>query len=91
MALPAYRTSDLFSVEEKLVLELAEAMTRSLAIVPEDLRQRMQQRFAPAAVVEVVAAVAWENHRGRLNQALGVRPSGFSDGSVCVLPETPTL
>lgn len=86
-ALPHYRTSDEFSADEKLVLELAEAMTRTPAAIPEELRERLLQRFTPAAVVEVMASVAWENHRGRLNQALGVRPSGFSDGMLCAVPE----
>lgn len=87
LALPHYRTSDEFSADEKLVLELAEAMTRTPATIPSELRDRLLARFTPAAVVEVMAAVAWENHRGRLNQALGVRPSGFSDGMVCAVPE----
>jgi hypothetical protein len=32
--------------------------------------------------------IAWENQRARLNQALGVRPSGFADGQFCLLPES---
>ena len=36
-------------------------------------------------LTELAAAIAWENHQGRLNQVLGVRPSGFSDGAVCLL------
>jgi hypothetical protein len=31
--------------------------------------------------------VAWENHRARLNRALGVREAGFSDGAYCVVAE----
>lgn len=87
LALPHYQDSDEFSADEKLVIELADAMTRTPATIPDELRDRLLERFPPAAVVEVMAAVAWENHRGRLNQALGVRPSGFSDGMVCAVPE----
>ena len=86
-ALPSFRTSQEFSEAEKLVLELAEAMTRVPTRVEADLRARLLSHFSQAQVVELTSAVAWENHRGRLNQALGVRPSGFSDGMVCAVPE----
>lgn len=89
-ALPSYRTADRFTEAEVLVLELAEAMTRTPTEVPEELRARLLQRFTSAAVVELMATIAWENQRGRLNQALGVRPSGFSDGTVCAVPEVRT-
>ncbi|HET8584059.1 MAG TPA: carboxymuconolactone decarboxylase family protein [Jatrophihabitans sp.] len=85
--LPTYRTSDAFDPDEKLVLELAEAMTRVPTEVPDELRARLLARFTPAAVVELMSTIAWENHRGRLNQGLGVRPSGFSEGMVCAVPE----
>jgi AhpD family alkylhydroperoxidase len=85
--LPKYADSDAFSVEEKLVLEFAEAMTRTPAEVPAGLRGRLLDRFSPAQVTELAAVVAWENNRGRLNQALGVKPAGFSDGAACALPE----
>jgi AhpD family alkylhydroperoxidase len=89
-ALPSYRTSDEFTDTEVLVLDLAEAMTRTPTEVPDELRELLLQRFTPAAVVELMATIAWENQRGRLNQALGVRPSGFSDGMVCAVPEAGT-
>jgi AhpD family alkylhydroperoxidase len=89
-ALPSYGTSDEFSDTEVLVLELAEAMTRTPTAVPSELRERLLHRFTPAAVVELMATIAWENQRGRLNQALGVRPSGFSDGMLCAVPEVGT-
>lgn len=85
--LPHYRTSDAFDDEERAVLELAEAVTRSPAVVPDELRSRLGALFTPAQVTELAAVIAWENQRARLNQALGVRPSGFSDGEVCALPE----
>ncbi|MGQ0830626.1 MAG: carboxymuconolactone decarboxylase family protein, partial [Microthrixaceae bacterium] len=40
-----------------------------------------------AGYVELAAVIGWENQRARLNQALGIRPSGFSDGAYCVRPE----
>ena len=85
--LPNFRMSDAFSGDEKMVLEFAEAMTQQPALIPDDLRQRMLIRLSPTQVTELAATVAWENYRGRLNQALGVRPSGFSEGSACALSE----
>jgi Uncharacterized conserved protein len=86
-ALPSFRGSAEFSETEKLVLELAEAMTRTPTHVSEDLRQALLEQFSQAQLAELAAAIAWENHRGRLNQALGIRPAGFSDGAFCAVPE----
>ena len=41
-----------------------------------------------AQLTELAAVIAWENHRARLNRALGVRAVGFSDGAYCVLPHS---
>ena len=62
-------------------------MTASPAIVAPELQERLRAAFTPAQVTELAAVIAWENQRARLNQGLGVRPSGFSDGQHCVLPE----
>jgi alkylhydroperoxidase family enzyme len=86
-ALPNYLASELFDDDEKLVMELAEAMTRQPADVSADLRQRVSGRFGPTELTELAASVAWENYRGRLNQALGIRSSGFSEGAACAAPE----
>lgn len=81
-----YETSDAYSDLDRLVLELATAMSRTPAEVPDELRTALLEHLGSAAFVEVVASIAWENHRARLNRALGVRPTGFSDGAVCALP-----
>ena len=86
-ALPAFRESSAFDDTEKLVLEFADAMTRTPAHIGDDLRRSLLTAFSEAQVTELAAAIAWENHRGRLNQALGVRPSGFSDSDFCAVPE----
>ena len=88
--LHVYDTSDAFDDDERLVIELAEVMTRVPVQVPDQLRRRLEQRFTPAEVIELAATIAWENQRARLNQALGVRPSGFADGLYCARPEGST-
>ena len=86
-ALPVHGTSPAFDEEERVVLDLAEALTRVPSVVGDDLRARVDATFSPAQQAELMAVIAWENKRARLNQGLGVRPSGFSDGEFCVLPE----
>jgi len=85
--LPRYRTSDVFDDDERLVMELAEAMTVVPAVVDDDLKARLAARFTPAQHTELASVIALENQRARLNQALGIRPSGFSDGRFCAIPE----
>lgn len=62
-------------------------MTSTPADVPDELRNRLLLRFSKAQLMELVSIVAWENHRARMNRALGVRSAGFSDGAFCALPE----
>lgn len=87
--LPRYRESDAYDDVEKLVIEFAEAMSRTPAVVPDDLRERLLQHFTRGRLAEIAAEIAWEHQRARLNQALGVRPAGFADGTVCLIPERP--
>jgi alkylhydroperoxidase family enzyme len=72
-----WEESDLFNNDEKLVLELADAMTASPARVTPDLRQRLQKRFSTAELVELGAAIAWENYRSRSNRVFGFESEGF--------------
>jgi alkylhydroperoxidase family enzyme len=87
-ALGTYRSSDRFSPLEKLAIDFAVAMTSTPAEVPEELRAALREHLSAAQLTELASAIAWENHRARLNRALGVRAVGFSDGAFCVLPET---
>jgi AhpD family alkylhydroperoxidase len=81
--LPRYRQSLAFTDEEKLVLDLAEAMTEKPVQVPDSLFAQLQERFDSAQIVEITAAIALENFRSRFNHALGVEAHGFSEGSYC--------
>ena len=84
--LPRYRDSDHFTDDERLVLDYATAMSRTPLEVDGDLLERMQRRFDEAQLVELTAAIAWENYRARFNWALGLEPQGFSQGA-CAVPE----
>ncbi len=60
-----------FSGDEELVLELADAMTRDVA-VPSALMDRVQRRFDARGALEVVATVAAYNMVSRLLVALNI-------------------
>ena len=82
-----YERSDAFDAKERLVLDLAVAMTSTPADVSDELRERLLLHFSKTELMELVSTIAWENHRARANRALGVRAAGFSDGAVCAVPE----
>lgn len=84
-----WRESDRFTELDRLGLELADAMCATPAEVTDDLRHRLLEHFTPGQLAELASAIAWENHRARLNRALDVREVGFSDGAFCVLPARP--
>jgi alkylhydroperoxidase family enzyme len=67
----------LFDSDEKLVLELADALTVTPARVTPELRQRLQKRFSTPQLVELAAAIAWENYRARSNRVFGFGSEGF--------------
>jgi alkylhydroperoxidase family enzyme len=84
--LSRYRDSDVFSKEERTVLDLAVAMTSDPVDVPSSLLDELRSFLDESQLVELAAAIAWENYRARFNRVFGVRPVGFSDGAACVLP-----
>ena len=85
--LPVYRESAAFSPLEKLVLDYAVAMTETPVQVPDALLARLREQFAEAELVELTAAIAWENYRARFDHAFGIGAQGFSEGAYCPLPE----
>lgn len=85
--LPRYRTSDAYTDLEKLVIAFAEAMTATPAVDLEELRDTLLTHLSKAQLTELAATIAWENQRARLNQGLGVQPTGMADGMACAMPE----
>lgn len=67
----------MFDSDEKLVLELSDAMSATPARVTPELRRRLQARFSIAQLVELGAAIAWENYRARSNRVFGFESEGF--------------
>jgi AhpD family alkylhydroperoxidase len=82
-----YRTSPLFSAEEKLVMEYAEELTKEPVQVTDELFTRLREHFDEGQIVELTASIAIENMRSRFNNALDIAPAGFSEGLYCPLPD----
>jgi hypothetical protein len=62
-------------------------MTRTPSDVPEELFAALRRELGEAGVVELAAAIAWENFRSRFNRVFDVGVQGFSAGAFCPLPE----
>ena len=86
-SLSDYANSPAFDERERLVLDLAVAMAGTPADIPDELRSRLSAEFDEIQLVELAAAIAWENYRARFNRVFGVAPGGFSEGAVCAIPE----
>jgi AhpD family alkylhydroperoxidase len=82
-----YRDSDRFDDTERLVLDLAVAMTSTPTQVTDELVAALRGRFDEAQLVELVNLIALENLRSRFNGAFGIGSAGFSEGRVCARPE----
>lgn len=81
MALNEWSASDLFTNEEKTVLEYAEAMTLSHIEVTDELFEKMKSFFSEDEIIELTAIAAFQNMSTKFNSALGVPVQGF-----CELP-----
>lgn len=77
-----WRDSNLFSPSERLALEYAERITYSDQQVDNAFFAELRMHFTEAQVVELTAAVAFENFRSKLNPTLGVEAQGF-----CLVPQ----
>lgn len=82
--LPAFEDSDAFTEVEALVLRYAVAMSKTPTAVPDELFCELAAAFEPAGLVELTAAIAWENYRARFNHAVGLDAQGFADAAVPV-------
>jgi len=85
-ALHDYKRSALFSETERLVLEYADGMTQTPVEVSDALFAKLREKFSENQMVELTAALAWENYRARFDHALGIEAEGFTEKSCCALP-----
>ena len=87
MALADYRDSDAFDERERAVLDYAVALTRTPAEDDDALVSALREWLDDEQLVELTAAIAWENFRARFNRGFDVASQDFAHGAVCPLPE----
>jgi alkylhydroperoxidase family enzyme len=76
-----YKKNPLFSLRERLALELAERMTYTGKRVTEQFFKRLKQHFSEEELVELAAVIALENFRSKFNPVFGIEANNF-----CPLP-----
>jgi alkylhydroperoxidase family enzyme len=83
--LAAFEESPAFSELEKRVLRYTVALTHTPAEVSPELFNSVREHFNPEQMVELTAAIAWENFRARFNRGFGIEAEGFAEGAVCAV------
>lgn len=81
---PTWRDSTQFSESERVALEYAEAVTYTDRQIDDALFAAVKKHFTEPQIVELTAAIAFENFRSKLNPALGIEAQGF-----CLVPKRP--
>jgi alkylhydroperoxidase family enzyme len=76
-----WRDSTRFSEAERVALEYAEAITYTDRQVDDALFGKLKQHFSEPQIVELTAAIAFENFRSKFNPPLGIAAQGF-----CLVP-----
>ena len=71
-ALADYATSPLYTEDERLVLEYADAMTITGRDASDELFARLRAVYDDDALVELTMIIAWENSSSKFNRALRV-------------------
>jgi AhpD family alkylhydroperoxidase len=90
LALPFHETSAEFSPLERKVLDYTVQMTSTPSQPDAALVAALERELGVRALVELTAAIAWENFRARFNHAVGAKEEGYSEGLVCLLPPAAT-
>src|SRR4051794_3828389 len=80
-ALGDYKKSALFSLPERLALELCERMTYTNKRVTDKFFKRLKRHFSEEQLVELAAIIALENFRSKFNPVFAVESQNF-----CPLP-----
>lgn len=76
---PAWRTSDAFTVLERQVMEYAVAMCQTPPAVDDELSNMLLEQLGAEAMVELAARVAFMNMSARMNTSLGIHSDQYAD------------
>jgi len=80
-ALGDYKRNSMFSMRERLALELAERMTYTGKRVTDRFFNRLKKQFTEEEIVELAAVIALENFRSKFNPVFAIEANNF-----CPLP-----
>ena len=86
LALPHHREAACFDEVERLVIDYAEAITKTPAEVTDEQFAALSEHFDEEQMVELTQAIAWENWRARFNWAFDIGAAGFREGAACPVP-----
>lgn len=81
-----WRDSDVYTADQRLCLEYAEAASRTPLEVTDELVASLVEALGEKAVVELAMMIALENERSRFNGALGLVSQGYSTEACAVVP-----
>lgn len=76
-ALEGWRDSELFSEQERVVLEYVEAMTYSDRQVTDEMVDKLRNWFDDDGIVELTGLIAFQNLSSKFNSALDLPAQGF--------------
>lgn len=77
------QSPELFSAEQRAVMDLAVAMTATPPAITDELEARLHEHFTEEQRLELIAMLAWENYRSRFNTALGLTAQGYTEYASC--------
>ena len=72
----------LFNDTERLVVELADALTGTPSNVSDELYARLRNQFSEEQLMQLGAQIAFENYRARWNRLFNVESDNLHQGTV---------
>jgi len=78
-AIPGDRLTPL-NETERLVIELADALTDTPSNVPDELYARLRRQFSEEQLMQLGAQIAFENYRARWNRLFNVESDNLYQG-----------
>ena len=79
-----WQASERFDEKDRLVLAYSDGISSTPVDVSDEVFDGLRSHFDEQQLVELTAAIAWENWRARFNWAFGLGDEGFSEGAYCV-------
>jgi len=79
-----------FNDTERLIIELADAMTDTPANVSDDLYTRLRKQFSEEQLMQLGAQIAFENYRARWNRIFNVESDNLYTPQLNKLQESPS-